>query len=78
MIGLFFGESDFPKEILKKIKKNKINIIAFGLIAIRTPYNIPHVINKIFENLNFKTIKAYIAAIKKVAKPVSVIRIKFI
>ena len=24
MIGLFFGESDFPKEILKKIKKNKI------------------------------------------------------
>ena len=24
MIGLFFGESDFPKEILKNIKRNKI------------------------------------------------------
>ena len=23
MIGLFFGESNFPKEVLKKIKKKK-------------------------------------------------------
>jgi len=25
MIGLIFGDTDFPKEILKTIKKNKIN-----------------------------------------------------
>ena len=24
MIGLIFGETDFPKEILKKVKKKKI------------------------------------------------------
>jgi len=32
MIGLFFGETNFPKEILKKIKKKKINYIKKYLI----------------------------------------------
>ena len=31
MIGLFFGESNFPKEILKKIKKKKIKYIIIDL-----------------------------------------------
>ena len=31
MIGLFFGETNFPKEILKKIKKKKINYIIIDL-----------------------------------------------
>ena len=31
MIGLFFGESNFPKEILTKIKKNKIKYIIIDL-----------------------------------------------
>jgi len=31
MIALFFGETNFPKEILKKIKKKKINYIIINL-----------------------------------------------
>ena len=31
MIGLFFGETDFPKEILKRIKKKKINYLIIDL-----------------------------------------------
>ena len=31
MIGLFFGETNFPKEILKKIKKKKIGYIIIDL-----------------------------------------------
>ena len=31
MIGLFFGETNFPKEILKKIKKKKINYAIIDL-----------------------------------------------
>ena len=31
MIGLFFGETDFPNEILKKIKKKKINYLIIDL-----------------------------------------------
>jgi len=31
MIGLFFGETNFPKEILKKIKKKKINYTIIDL-----------------------------------------------
>ena len=29
MIGLIFGDTDFPKEILKKIKKKKIKIFNY-------------------------------------------------
>ena len=39
MIGLFFGESNFPKEILKKIKKKKIKYLIIDLTK-----------NKIFKN----------------------------
>ena len=31
MIGLIFGETDFPKRILNKIKKNKINYLIIDL-----------------------------------------------
>ena len=31
MIGLFFGETDFPNEILKRIKKKKINYLIIDL-----------------------------------------------
>jgi DUF1009 family protein len=31
MIGLIFGETDFPKEILKKIKKKKVNYLILDL-----------------------------------------------
>ena len=31
MIGLIFGETDFPKEILKAIKKRKINYLIIDL-----------------------------------------------
>ena len=31
MIGLIFGDTDFPKEILKKIKKKKINYLIIDL-----------------------------------------------
>ena len=31
MIGLIFGETDFPKEILKRIKKKKINYLIIDL-----------------------------------------------
>ena len=31
MIGLIFGEADFPKEILKKVKKNKIKYLIIDL-----------------------------------------------
>ena len=31
MIGLIFGDTDFPNEILKKIKKNKINYLIIDL-----------------------------------------------
>ena len=31
MIGLFFGESNFPKEVLKKIKKKKIKYTIIDL-----------------------------------------------
>ena len=31
MIGLIFGDTDFPKEILKTIKKNKIRYLIIDL-----------------------------------------------
>ena len=31
MIGLIFGDTDFPKEILKNIKKSKINYLIVDL-----------------------------------------------
>ena len=31
MIGLFFGDTDFPKEILKTIKKRKITYLIIDL-----------------------------------------------
>ena len=31
MIGLIFGDTDFPKEILKKIKRKKLNYIIIDL-----------------------------------------------
>ena len=31
MIGLIFGETSFPKEILKKIKKRKFNYLIIDL-----------------------------------------------
>ena len=31
MIGLFFGDSDFPKIILKKIKKRKLKYLIIDL-----------------------------------------------
>ena len=31
MIGLIFGDTDFPKEILKTIKKNKIKYLIIDL-----------------------------------------------
>ncbi len=31
MIGLIFGDTDFPKEILKAIKKRKINYLIIDL-----------------------------------------------
>ena len=36
MIGLFFGETNFPKEILKKIKKKKINYTIIDLTKNKT------------------------------------------
>ena len=33
MIGLFFGESNFPKEILIKVKKKKIKYIIIDLTS---------------------------------------------
>jgi len=36
MIGLFFGETNFPKEILKKIKKKKINYTIIDLTKKKT------------------------------------------
>ena len=35
MLGLIFGETQFPKEILKKIKKMKINFFIIDLSANR-------------------------------------------
>ena len=31
MIGLIFGDTDFPKEILKKIKKNNLKYLIIDL-----------------------------------------------
>ena len=31
MIGLIFGETDFPKEILKKVKKKRVKYIIIDL-----------------------------------------------
>ena len=31
MIGLFFGDTDFPKEILKEVKKKKIDYLIIDL-----------------------------------------------
>ena len=31
MIGLFFGDTDFPKEILKTVKKKNINYLIIDL-----------------------------------------------
>ena len=36
MIGLFFGETNFPKEILKKIKKKKVNYTIIDLTKNKT------------------------------------------
>ena len=49
----------------------------FGLIAIKIPSNTPPIINNIFEDLNFKIVKANIAVIKKVVTLVSVNRTIF-
>ncbi|MDC1112283.1 UDP-2,3-diacylglucosamine diphosphatase LpxI [Candidatus Pelagibacter sp.] len=35
MIGLIFGDTDFPKEILKTIKKNKINYLIIDLSKLK-------------------------------------------
>ena len=35
MIGLIFGETDFPKEILKKIKKRKVRYLIIDLTKSR-------------------------------------------
>ena len=35
MIGLIFGETDFPKEILKKVKKKKINYLIIDLSRLK-------------------------------------------
>ena len=35
MIGLIFGETNFPIEILKKIKKRKLNYLIVDLIPIK-------------------------------------------
>jgi len=44
MIGLIFGETNFPKEILKKINKNRIKYLIIDLT----------------KNKNFKKIKILI------------------
>ena len=31
MIGLIFGETNFPREILKKVKKRKVNYLIIDL-----------------------------------------------
>ena len=36
MIGLIFGETNFPKQILKKIKKKKVNYLIIDLTRQRT------------------------------------------
>ena len=35
MIGLIFGETDFPKEILKKVKKKKIKYLIIDLSRLK-------------------------------------------
>ena len=42
MIGLFFGDTDFPKQILKKIKKQKIKYIIFDLTKNKIFKKNPH------------------------------------
>ena len=36
MIGLIFGDTDFPKEILKKIKRKKLKYLIIDLSKKRT------------------------------------------
>ena len=42
MIGLFFGDTDFPKQILNKIKKQKIKYIIFDLTKNKIFKKNPH------------------------------------
>ena len=75
MIGLFFGDTDFPKQILKKIKKNKIKYFIIDLsknnFFEKDPYSISISIGqlgKIFEILKkYKCKKVLFAG--KINKP---------
>ena len=75
MIGLLFGDTDFPKQILKKIKKNKVNYFIIDLsknnIFKNDPYSIAIGIGqfgKIFEALRKNKCKKVLFA-GKINKP---------
>ena len=60
MIGLIFGETSFPKEILKKVKKlTKIPIVAIGGI------NSSNYKNLLLNKANFLAISGYVWNNKK-------------
>ena len=66
MIGLLFGDTDFPKQILKKIKKNKIKYFIVDLSKNNFFKKDPHSISigigqlgKIFKALKKKSVKKF-------------------
>ena len=75
MIGLFFGDTDFPKQILKNIKKNKIKYLIIDLSKNNFFKKDPHSISigigqlgKIFETLKVNKCKKVLFA-GKINKP---------
>ena len=75
MLGLFFGDTDFPKQILKKIKENKIKYFIIDLsknnVFKKDPYSISVGIGqlgKIFEELKQNKCKKVLFA-GKINKP---------
>ena len=75
MIGLLFGDTDFPKQILKKIKKNKIKYFIIDLSKNNFFKKDPHSISigigqlgKIFETLKKNKCKKVLFA-GKINKP---------
>jgi len=75
MIGLFFGNTDFPKQILKNIKKNKIKYLIIDLSKNNSFKKDPHSISiaigqlgKIFDALKVNKCKKVLFA-GKINKP---------
>jgi len=75
MIGLFFGDTDFPKQILKNIKKNKIKYLIIDLSKNNFFKKDPHSISisigqlgKIFDSLKVNKCKKVLFA-GKINKP---------